>query len=213
LAYIGYGILALAFIGLSVWFVLFRIRISRRKERLKHLNEYRQKLQQYQREALISEKEIIKLKNEQLHGKMIHLDKELANQTMNIVHKNKFLGKLKSEMKSILEQTTDSSVKPRISMLISRIDREFDDKRQNELFETYFDEVHEEFFKRLSEKFPMLTPREQKLCAYIKMNISSKEMAVLMNISLRGVEISRYRLRKKLGIERDTQLSAFIASI
>jgi DNA-binding CsgD family transcriptional regulator len=45
------------------------------------------------------------------------------------------------------------------------------------------------------------------------MNISSKEMAVLMNISLRGVEISRYRLRKKLGIERDTQLSAFIASI
>ncbi|MGD9929652.1 MAG: triple tyrosine motif-containing protein [Mangrovibacterium sp.] len=213
LAYVTYALLTLGLIGLLVWFILFRMHISRRRERLKHLQEYRRKVQQYQREALISEKEIIKLRNEQLHGKMIHLDKELANQTMNIVQKNKFFGKLKSELKGLQEQTNDSSVKSKITLIINRIDKEFDDKRQKELFETYFDEVHEEFFKRLVEKYPSLTPREQKLCAYIKMNISSKEIAALLNISQRGVEISRYRLRKKLALDRDANLSTFISNI
>lgn len=81
------------------------------------------------------------------------------------------------------------------------------------MFETYFDEVHEDFFSRLTEKYPSLTLREQKLCAYIKMNIPSKEIAALLNISQRGVEISRYRLRKKLNIDRDTNLSTYISSI
>lgn len=213
LAYIIYAFMVSLVVSASIWFVFLRIRISRRKERLKHLLEYRRKVQQFQREALISEKEIIKLRNEQLHGKMIHLDKELANQTMNIIQKNKFFSKLKSEMKSIQNQITDSALKSKISIIVQRLDKELDDKRQKELFETYFDEVHEDFFRRLNEKYPGLTPREQKLCAYIKMNISSKEMAALLNISQRGVEISRYRLRKKLEIDRDTNLVSFIMGI
>lgn len=212
-AYVVYALIAAMFIGLSIWLVILRIKVSKRKERLKHLLEYRKKVLQFQREALVSEKEIIKLRNDQLHGKMIHLDKELANQTMNIIQKNKFFGKLKSELKNIQGQISDSAVKSKISIIINRLDKELDDKRQKELFETYFDEVHENFIKRLNEKFPGLTPGEQKLCAYIKMNISSKEMAALLNISQRGVEISRYRLRKKLGIDRDTNLVSFISGI
>ncbi len=213
IAYVGYALGIFLFNLLVIWFVYHRIRVSRRKERLKHLQEYRKKVQQYQREALISEKEIIKLRNDQLQGKMIHLDKELANQTMNIIQKNKFMGKLKSELKNLQSQAADSSLKSKISLIINRIDKEFDDKRQNELFETYFDEVHDDFFKRLLAKYPSLTPREQRLCAYIKMNISSKEIAALLNISQRGVEISRYRLRKKLDIDRDTNLGTFISAI
>ncbi len=116
-------------------------------------------------------------------------------------------------MKSLQNLAVDSSVKSKISLIINRIDKEFDDKKQKELFETYFDEVHEDFFKRLTERFPLLTPREQKLCAYIKMNISTKEIATLQNISSRGVEIGRYRLRKKLNLDRDTNLGTFISSI
>lgn len=213
IAYVGYMLVIIILILLLVWFVYFRIRISKRKERLKHLQQYRKKEQEYQREALISEKEIIKLRNDQLRGKMIHLDKELANQTMNIIQKNKFLGKLKAELRNLQNHTSDSLVKSRISLIMNRIEREFDDKRQNEMFETYFDEVHEDFFSRLGEKYPSLTPREQKLCAYIKMNIPSKEIAALLNISQRGVEISRYRLRKKLDIDRDTNLGTHISSI
>lgn len=213
LAYFAYTLIGLALILLAFWLVYRRIQVSKRKERLKNLQIYRNQIQQYQREALISEKEIIRLRNEKLRGKMIHRDKELANQTMNIIQKNKFMGKLKSELKKLQEDSNNASIKSRISLIINRIDKEFDNKKQNELFETYFDEVHEDFFHRLSEKYPTLTPREMKLCAYIKMNISSKEIATLLNISVRGVEISRYRLRKKMNVDRTTNLSALIAGI
>lgn len=213
LAYLIYTILILTFAALVSWFLYYRLQVSKRKEKLKHLQSYRNEVQQYQREALIAEKEIIKLRNEQLQGKMINLDKELANQTMSLIQKNRFLGKLKSELKSLQTNTPDSALKSKISLIINRIDKEFDSQKQNELFETYFDEVHEEFFKKLAETYPNLTAREMKLCAYIKMNISSKEIATLLNISPRGVEISRYRLRKKLGVDRNTNLTALISGI
>jgi len=213
IAYIIYSVLGLLVIILISWFVYYRIQVSKRKERLKHLQRYRNQMKQFQREALISEKEIIKLRNEKLRGKMIHLDKELANQTMSLIQKNKFLGKLKLELKTLQSQTPDSALKSKISLIVNRIDKEFDSQKQNELFETYFDEVHEDFFKRLSAKYPTLTPREMKLCAYIKMNISSKEIATLLNISQRGVEISRYRLRKKLEVDRNVNLTTLISGI
>ncbi|MGQ7869759.1 triple tyrosine motif-containing protein [Sunxiuqinia sp. sy24] len=213
LAWLIYTLCGLFLIALLIWWVYYRMQVSKRRERLKNLQEYRKRIHQYQRDVLVSEREIVKLRNEKLRGKMIHLDKELANQTMSLVQKNKFMGKLKTELKNLQTLVVDSTAKSKISLIISRIDREFDDKKQQELFETYFDEVHEDFFKRLTEKFPTLTPREQKLCAYIKMNISTKEIATLQNISARGVEISRYRLRKKLELDRDTNLSAFISSI
>lgn len=212
-ALLAYTLAVFILIAILVWWVYHRMQISKRKERLKNLQEHRKRVHQYQREVLVSEKEIIKLRNEQLRGKMIHLDKELANQTMHLVQKNKFMGKLKNELKSLQSLVDDSAAKSKISLIINRIDKEFDNEKQKELFETYFDEVHEDFFKRLADRFPALTPREQKLCAYIKMNISTKEIATLQNISSRGVEISRYRLRKKLGLDRDTNLSTFITSI
>jgi ligand-binding sensor domain-containing protein/DNA-binding CsgD family transcriptional regulator len=213
LALLVYTLSVMILIALLVWWVYYRMQVSKRRERLKNLQEHRKRVHQYQREVLVSEKEIIKLRNEQLRGKMIHLDKELANQTMHLVQKNKFMGKLKNELKGLQALVDDSAAKSKISLIINRIDKEFDDTKQKELFETYFDEVHEDFFKRLTDRFPSLTPREQKLCAYIKMNISTKEIATLQNISSRGVEISRYRLRKKLGLDRDTNLSTFITSI
>lgn len=212
-AIVFYVITGLFLVVLIIWFVYRRMQISKRKERLKNLQEHRRQVHQYQHEMLVSEKEIIKLRNEKLRGKMLHLDKELANQTMSLVQKNKFMARLKKELKSLQNKTENSSMRSEISLIINRIDKEFDDKRQKELFETYFDEVHEDFFKRLTEKYPKLTPREQKLCAYIKMNIATKEIAALQNVSTRGIEISRYRLRKKLGLDRDTNLSTFISSI
>jgi DNA-binding CsgD family transcriptional regulator len=212
-ALLVYTLSVMILIALLVWWVYYRMQVSKRRERLKNLQEHRKRVHQYQREVLVSEKEIIKLRNEQLRGKMIHLDKELANQTMHLVQKNKLMGKLKNELKGLQALVDDSAAKSKISLIINRIDKEFDDTKQKELFETYFDEVHEDFFKRLTDRFPTLTPREQKLCAYIKMNISTKEIATLQNISSRGVEIGRYRLRKKLGLDHDTNLSTFITSI
>ena len=79
-----------------------------------------------------------------------------------------------------------------------------------EQFEAHFDQVHENFLRNLRNAYPNLTPKDQKLCAYLRMNLTTKEIAPLMNISVRGVEISRYRLRKKLELETDTNLVDFI---
>jgi len=213
LAYFLYSLIILLLTALAIWYFLKRIEISRRKERLKHLKSYHQKEQQYKREALTAEKKIINLKNEKLRIEMIHRDKELANQTMDLIRKNKFLQKIKEDLERLKKSTSDDLLKEKINSLITKIDKDIDHKKQWEVFESAFDDVHEDFLKRLKEKFPNLTPKELKLCAYLRMNISTKEIAPLMNISVRGVEICRYRVRKKLSIDRDQNLTKIIIDL
>jgi DNA-binding CsgD family transcriptional regulator len=90
------------------------------------------------------------------------------------------------------------------------IDDAHNDDRDWHIFERSFNESHENFFKKLKQEFPDLVPNDLKLCAYLRLNMSSKEIASLLNISTRGVEIRRYRLRKKLGIPTDKNLSEFL---
>lgn len=212
-AYLIYAVIFLILVMLLIQYLLKRIEISRRKERLAHLKSYRQKEQEYKREALIAEKKIINLKNEKLKIEMIHRDKELANQTMDLIRKNKFLVKIKEDLEKIKKSSSDDMLQDKISSLISRIDKDIDHKKQWEVFETAFDEVHEDFLIRLKERYPNLTPKELRLCAYLRMNISTKEIAPLMNISVRGVEICRYRVRKKLNIDRDQNLTRMIIDL
>ena len=208
-----YILLIIALIALSIWMIFIRIEISKRKERLKHLREYRQKENDYIKQAAEAEKKIIRLRNEKLKNEMIHRDKELANQTMDLIHKNKFLAKIKDDLEKIKSSSADEILKSKISSVIGKISKDVDHDRQWEVFETAFDEVHEDFLNRLKSHFPALTPKELRLCAYLRMNISTKEIAPLMNISIRGVEICRYRVRKKLNIERDTNLTSLLIDL
>lgn len=212
-AYLLYSLFVLIAVFVLIYYILKRIEVSKRKERLKHLKSYRQKESQYRQEALVAEKKIVNLRNEKLRIEMIHRDKELANQTMDLIRKNKFLQKIKEDLEKLKKSTTDELQKEKINSLIAKIDKDIDHKKQWEVFESAFDEVHEDFLKRLKEKYPNLTPKELKLCAYLRMNISTKEIAPLMNISVRGVEICRYRVRKKLDIDRDQNLTRMIIDL
>ena len=82
-----------------------------------------------------------------------------------------------------------------------------------EQFAVHFDKVHSDFLQILKAAYPVLSSHELKLCAYLRMNLSSKEIAQLENISVRGVEISRYRLRKKLRIPTETNLFDFLMEL
>ena len=79
-----------------------------------------------------------------------------------------------------------------------------------ERFEHHFDQVHGDFLDRIRDEFSDLTPQDQKLCAYLRLNLNTKEIAQLMSISVRGVEMARYRLRKRLGMDTEQNLSKFI---
>jgi DNA-binding CsgD family transcriptional regulator len=79
-----------------------------------------------------------------------------------------------------------------------------------EQFVYHFDQVHSGFFRRLREQYPQLTPKDHRLCAYLRMNLTTKEIAPLLNISVRGVEIGRYRLRRKMGLGNDVNLNEYM---
>lgn len=94
--------------------------------------------------------------------------------------------------------------------LLGQIETNIEHDNDLQAFQSTFDSVHHDFFKRLEEAYPDLNNKDKLLCAYIKMNLLSKEIAPLMNISLRGVEISRYRLRKKLNLSEGENLVEFL---
>lgn len=174
---------------------------QKEQERLKYL---------HQLELEHNEKEIIKLKNEKLEADVNFKNKELATTTMHLVQRGKVLAKIKDELaelgKSHNIQDNSPDIK-RVMRLLNEVERNDADWDQ---FAIHFDHVHSNFLTILKEKFPDLTPNELKLCAYLKMNLSSKEMAQLMSITIRAVEVSRYRLRKKLKIASDVNLFDFL---
>lgn len=156
---------------------------------------------------------MIRLRNEKLSQAMIYKEKELANSTMLLIKKNNILSKLQTDLRSINSSVGNESAKNSINSLIKRIDKEIDSEKQWKVFNTHIEQVYDDLFKKLKENYPELTPRELSLCAYLRMNISSKEIATLMNISARGVEISRYRIRKKLHLDRDANLTEFMLNL
>lgn len=162
-------------------------------------------------ENLKKEKENIEQKNEQLKNEVVYKSKDLANSTMSLIKKNQFLIELRDEldkMKAFSEQ--NKLVTEDIRRVIRKINNGIDDEESWQVFEDYFDHVHENFMKKMKKRYPSLTSKDLRMCAYIRMNLSSKEIAPLLDITVRGVEISRYRLRKKMELERDENLSDFL---
>ena len=126
---------------------------------------------------------------------------------MVIAKKNELL----LELKEVILKSKDTFETNKVySSIISKIEKSIDHSEDWNSFESHFKELHQDFFEKMLAKFPSLTPKDLKLAAYLKMNLSSKEIAPLMGISLRGVEIHRYRLRKKLQLENSKHLSNFL---
>jgi len=209
-AYLIYFFAFVLFVLLMSKYVRFRMEKSKRQEQERQQRLFKDREKQLQTEALQSEKEVIRLRNDKLRAEMKQKDKELANSTMQMIQKSKSLNSIKKDLNKLSREIGDELITNNINSMVRKIDREIDTKSQWDVFEKHFESVHEEFLKRLKVQYPNLTPRELKLCAYLRLNISSKEIATLMNISTRGVEISRYRLRKKLELEHDTNLTEFI---
>ena len=153
------------------------------------------------------EERMAKMEKEKLEKEIKKKQKELARITMNMAEKNKVILELK-EM--LLVNRSQFPNQKRYGAFIKKLDNSIKDDDDWKHFEVNFKELHEDFFENLLKMYPKLTPKDLKLCAYLKMNLTSKEIAPLMAISNRGVEIHRYRLRKKLGIDSSQNLSNFL---
>lgn len=186
---------------------------QKQKEELKRQQEH------YETIKLRQEKELIKLRNDNLRAEIeqqkhenILRNSELTAVTMQITHKNEVLNNLKNKISKVLLNVNIKSQKE-LSNLVQMIEADLRLDDDWERFEKNFELVHKGFFKRLKQHCHSLTPNDLKMCAYLRMNLSSKEISPLMNISIRSVENSRYRLRKKFRLDKDEKLTDFIIQI
>ena len=209
-AWIFYALLLIA----SYYLVraYYRLKIQRHQ---RHIHEKLQKEHEeyLKQEAIANEQRIVKIKNEQLQADLAGKSRELANSAMNIVYKNELLQKISEEITRLKDSSGKTLSGEQLKRIQKVINDGMSDERDWNLFENSFNEAHESFFKKLKAQHPDLVPNDLKLCAYLRMNMSSKEMASLLNISLRGVEIRRYRLRKKLNLEHDKNLVEFLMEL
>ncbi len=177
--------------------------------------EKQQKQQQYLHSLEIdnASKALISLKNEKLQNEINFKNSELATSAMHLVQKGELLNRVKNELTQLIKVLDNTNgitdLKKTIKVLIE--DEKTDKDWEN--FMHHFDKVHSDFVIKIKERHIALSGNDLKLCAYLRMNLSTKEIAQLMNISIRGVEISRYRLRKKLGIEAQSSLFQYLINI
>lgn len=185
------------------------IAVAKRKEA--ELAEFKRKAEE---DKLRRENEIANLKGEQLEHDIKHKSQELSNATMNVVRKNEILIDIANQISKIQESEDKATLGATATKQLNKIQKmiqeniSHDDDWQK--FARNFDVVHENYLKRLVERFPQFNVNDQRLCAYLKMGLSSKEIAPLLNMSYRSVEMSRYRLRKKMGLSRDVNLAEFL---
>ena len=198
--------------------VLYLLKKLYKRKLLKDQMQITERLQQekeafLKKEAEANEEQIIRLEREKLQAELASKSRELANSAMSLVYKNELLQKLSQEIAKLKDIQGAKIPEEQQRKIQNVINDGMNDQRDWDLFENSFNDAHESFFKKLKEQHPDLVPNDLKLCAFLHMNMSSKEMASLLNISLRGVEIRRYRLRKKLNVPHDKNLVEFLMGI
>lgn len=192
-------------------FGLIRLRkIEQYKQQLKHERQLQQLRYIHQLEIEKNEKEIVKLNNEKLAHEVMAKTKELASTSMQLLENSGALIKVRDELAKLDTGDDEDSNLKRINTLLKDIEKNSANWNQ---FASHFDELNDGFLTNLKAKHPSLSRNDLKVCAYLKLHFTSKQIAQLQNITVRGVEIHRYRLRKKLQIETELSLNDYLNTI
>jgi len=199
-------------------FILYKKTVSKQKKIIYQKGEeLKAQTKRYEAETKQKEEEINELHDENLKNELRYKSQEINGYILNLIRKNEMLEDVKKNAvgisKAIDEEKQLPVIRQKVMRLISQINSNIEHDGDFQVFQSNFDLIHKDFFKSLGEKFPELTRNDKILCAYLNMNLSSKEIAPLLNISVRGVEVNRYRLRKKMNLDRDVNLTDFLQSL
>ncbi len=214
------GIAGFMFISI-LFFYLFRTKARllnsqneyfTQQERLKELE-----IQKTQAENLLLEeeikkqKEITRLQDEKYQAELEHKNRELLTSAMHIVNKNKILASMKESLDNI-SQNTKPEFSKYLRDIVADIENNIHLDSDWDQFKMHFDAVNTNFFEKLEIDFPKLSKSDMKVCAYLKINLSTKEIAQIMNVSPAAVHKRFYRLRLKMELEPNTNLTKFFMS-
>ncbi|MDR1542827.1 MAG: hypothetical protein LBS50_00155 [Prevotellaceae bacterium] len=211
-AYIIYALLIYALIYWILRYIKIKIHRNKVREERKKEVAIKEQEQQFLLEKHEKEKEMLELKAENIRFKLKNKSQELANILLNHINKKELLQELKVDLKNIQSDLQKKNIEQgvrKIVVLQGKISRNIEQDIDWNRFEENFDIVNDDFIKRLAEQFSWLNKNERKLCIYIKMGLLTKEIAPLMNLSIRGVEMMRYRMRKKMDLGRTEDLEVF----
>ncbi|WNJ16167.1 hypothetical protein [Pontibacter sp. G13] len=211
-AYVLYTWLALIGLGMAAMWVVRRYRRGQEALRADKLQALQVKEAEIEQITQSSHETIQRIQEEKLHSEIAFKNQELTSATMHLLAKNKFLQHVKNELEDIRKKPSSDS-QTEIRRLVRQINQNLNDEDDWDRFAFHFSQVHRGFFAQLKDRYPELTPQDLKLCAYLRLNMSTKEIAQMLNITVRGVETSRYRLRKRLELGKDTNLTEFIMGI
>lgn len=207
----GWARMGILFLSLVILLGLYYWQERRmREQRLKLTREHDEKLLQ---KEMASQKRIVELQNEKLASEINLKSQQLSNIAINVIRKNEILESIKTELVEVKKELGQQLPNLHYQKLLDSVTRNLSGKEDWTLFEDNFDDVHEEFFKRLKKRHPDVSPGDLRLAAALRMNLSSKEIAPVLGISVRGVEIKRYRLRKKLGLDEEINLNTYMMEV
>lgn len=203
----------LLIIALIILFLTIKYLLKRKEKQLDLIRqkEIEELEKNYKIDNLSKERTIILIDKERLEESIAHKQRELTNSTHNVIVKNNLLMDIKDHLQSIYKEKNIDLRDSKLSKIFNLIDSNVNNEEDWAVFENYFSEIHQNFLDNLKKDFPAISATDLKLCAYIRLNKSTKEIASLMNITIRGVETSRYRLRKKLNLDRNGNIYDLLA--
>ena len=203
--YISYWAIAFYFvIMLLISFLINNIYIRYyRKKQIEYMEETKKELAL---KELANTKALFEAKNDKLNQSIENKNRELAISTMSMIKKNTLLGSIKSQLLKVKEVSE-------LLRVVKDIDKNLNNNDDWNFFEEAFNNADQDFLKKIKDIHPNLTPNDLRLCAYLRLNLSSKEIASLLNISSKSVEIKRYRLRKRMNLKHETNLISYILSV
>jgi tetratricopeptide (TPR) repeat protein len=193
--YIGTALIIVLLIMLAVS-IISRQRLKLKNE--KAANEQSNALYQVQKKAIEADLEI--------------KSKELSNNTLHVIQSNQFLEELRNELEEMIRDDKRDQ-KKKLQQIVTKISKRASHDKHWKEFNHMFEQIHQSFFDNLKKYSEELTANDLRLVALIKMNLSSKDMAILFGISQDSLRVSRYRLRKKLDIPQGENLGTFIQSL
>lgn len=166
----------------------------------------------YQEKSFRAEQEILRLKNENLEKEVEAKQARLSASVLQTAHKNQFLEGLKAQMLKAGRSGNEEQA-PGLRRFIRAIDNELKQEDYWEQFQLSFNQMHQDFVHELHLRHPHITGNDNRLCCFIRMGFSNAEIASILNITVNGVEQSKYRLKKKMGLEKEASLNEYIWSL
>ena len=145
--------------------------------------------------------------------KLNYKNSEIQKFALHIVEKNEFIGDISKQIDKLKADVKDPLIADKVRDLSSKVKYSLSVNSERQEFQKHIEQLNSEFFRRLEQQFPAITASEKKLTALLRLELSSKEIASILNISAKSVDMNRYRLRKKFEIQKDDSLSSFISNI